>query len=155
MRARRVLVIGLALWLLTGVYMVRVDEQAVVRRFGAVVADHVPPGLHLGLPWPVDRVDRLKVREQKRLSIGFELPDQLLGRPANPGLREFFTGDQNLVNLELMLQYTIREPRAYLFASENAVQTLRQATEAAVAGTVAGRPVDVLLTTGKLEVQEE
>src|SRR5437764_12761706 len=119
MPARRVLLIGLALWLLTGVYMVRVDEQAVVRRLGGVVADHVPPGLHLGLPWGIDRVDRLKVREQRRLNVGFEFPDQALGRAADPVLREFFTGDQNLVNVELLLQYTIREPRAYLFAAEN------------------------------------
>jgi len=135
--------------------MVRVDEQAVVRRLGAVVSERVPPGLHVGFPWPIDRVDRLKVREQKRLSIGFEVPDRALGRPVNPSGREFFTGDQNLVNIELMLQYTIREPRAYLFAAGSAPDALRQAAEAAMAATAAGRPVDALLTTGKLEVQEE
>src|SRR5437763_17091986 len=106
MPARRVLLIGLALWLLTGVYMVRVDEQAVVRRLGGVVADHVPPGLHVGFPWGIDRVDRLKVREQKRLNIGFEMPDKALGRRANPGHREAFTRDQNLVSRERLVPAT-------------------------------------------------
>lgn len=154
MLTRRTLGIALVLWLLSGIYMVRVDEQAVVRRFGGVVAARVPPGLHVGLPWGIDRVDRLKVREQKRLSVGFELPDEAIARPVDPARREFFTGDQNLVNIELLLQYTIRDPGAYLFAAANGTEALRQAAEAAVVGTVAARPVDLLLTTGKLEVQE-
>ncbi len=152
---RRLLGGAFALWLLTGFYMVRVDEQAVVRRFGGVVGDRVGPGLHLGLPWGIDRVDRLKVREQKRLNVGFEFPDQALGRPSDLSKREYFTGDQNLVNIELLVQYTIRDPRAYLFAAADVTQTMRQAAEAAVAATIAARPVDVLLTTGKLQVQEE
>jgi modulator of FtsH protease HflK len=155
MTNRRTIAIALALWLLTGVYIVSVDEQAVVRRFGAVVADRVPPGLHVGFPWGIDRVDRLKVREQKRLNVGFEFPDQALRRPVSPGRREFFTGDQNLVNIELLVQYTIREPRAYLFSTVNVIETMRQAAEAAIAAAVAARPVDALLTTGKLEAQEE
>jgi len=148
---------GLAcgLWLLTGIYMVRVDEQAVVRRFGGVIADHVPPGLHLGLPWGIDRVDRLKVREQKRLNVGFEFTDATLGRPGNTAYSEFFTGDQNLINIELLVQYTIRDPRSYLFAAANVEDVLRQAAEAAVTNSVAPRPVDTLLTTGKLAVQGE
>jgi membrane protease subunit HflK len=153
--ARRLLALGAALWLLSGVYVVRADEQAVVRRFGRVIEERVPPGLHLALPWGVDRVDRLKVREQKRLTVGFEAADRALGRPAMPGQREFFTGDQNLVNIELLAQYTIREPRAYLFAASDGTALLRQAVEAAVVEVVAARPVDPLLTTGQLSVQEE
>jgi len=155
MTRRAAIAVAAALWLLSGVYVVRANEQAVVRRFGGVVADRVGPGLHVGLPWGIDAVDRLKVREQKRLNVGFEFPDEAMGRPVNPGRREYFTGDQNLVNVELLVQYTIRDPRAYLFATTNPVETLRQAAEAAVAATVAARPVDVLLTTGKLAVQEE
>src|SRR5579871_2858291 len=146
--------IGL-LWLLTGFYGVQVDEQAIVRRFGAVVADRVSPGLHLGFPWGIDRVDRVKVREQKRLSIGFELPDQALGRPVTPARREYLTGDNNLINVELLVQYTVREPRAYLFANVDTTETLRLSAETAVAMTVAGQPVDLLLTTGKLETQAQ
>jgi membrane protease subunit HflK len=151
---RRALLLVLGLWLLSAVYIVRVDEQGVVRRFGAVVEEHVPPGLHLGFPWGIDAVDRVKVREQKRLSIGFELPDQILGRPVNPARREYFTGDQNLVNIELLLQYTVREPRAYLFHAADLTGTLRASAEAAVVEAVAVEPVDRLLTTGRLEVQE-
>src|SRR5205823_3032334 len=56
MFSRHIIASVLAVWLLTGVYLVRANEQAVVRRFGGVVADRVPPGLHLTLPWGIDRV---------------------------------------------------------------------------------------------------
>jgi membrane protease subunit HflK len=151
----RMALILLLLWLLTGLFVVQVDEQAVVRRFGAVVAERVPPGLHLGFPWGIDRVDRVRVREQKRLNVGFEFPDPVLGRPAAPASREFLTGDQNLINIELLVQYTVREPRAYLFSNEDVIQTLRAAAEAGIVTTVAGRPVDLLLTTGRLEAQSQ
>lgn len=155
MTLRRALALIGLLWLLTGVYVVQVDEQAVVRRFGAVVANRMPPGLHFGLPWGIDRVDRVRVREQKRLTIGFETADQTLGRENSAARSECFTGDQNLVNVDLLIQYTIHDPRAYLFAATNSTQLLQQIAEAAVTATVASRPVDMLLTTGKLEAQEE
>src|SRR3712207_3714650 len=103
MPTRRALAIALALWLTTGVFGVRGEERAVVRQFGRVVDDRLEPGLRLTLPWGIDRVDRLKVREQKRLNVGFERPDAALGRRADPGQREFLTGDQNLVNIELLV----------------------------------------------------
>ena len=55
-RFPRILLAVLALWLLSGTYLIQPDQQAVVTRFGAVTEPRVPPGLHYALPWPVDRV---------------------------------------------------------------------------------------------------
>src|SRR5205807_5837929 len=104
---------------------------------------------------PIDRVDRLKVREQKVISVGFELPDALLGRRPARAQTEFLTGDQNLVNIELLVQYVIRDPGAYLFAARDVTQALRFAAESALAEAVTRRKVDALLTTGKVAVQLE
>ena len=48
-------------WLLSGVFFVPTDQQAVVTRMGALVEPRVMPGVHYALPWPVDRVRKLKV----------------------------------------------------------------------------------------------
>jgi len=143
----------LLLWALTGVFLVRSDERAVVRRFGRVTAGNVPPGLHLTFPWLIARVDRLKVQEQKRLSVGFDLNDELTGRASTPSQREFLTGDQNLINVTVVLQYQIADPVRYLFAAEASTALLRQAAETALAEAVADSGVDSLLTTGKFAVQ--
>ena len=56
-----------AVWLLTSLYLVPTDQQAVVTRFGAVIEPRVLPGIHIALPWPIDRATKLKVRQQQRL----------------------------------------------------------------------------------------
>src|SRR5262249_2146965 len=85
----------LVLWLLTSVYIVSADQQAVVTRFGAVVEPRVMPGIHVALPWPVDRVTKLKVQQLQRLVVGGELADTVTGR-AQPLQSQFLTGDQNI-----------------------------------------------------------
>jgi regulator of protease activity HflC (stomatin/prohibitin superfamily) len=57
-------------WLLTSIFIVRTDQQAVVTRFGAVVDPRVMPGIHIAMPWPVDRVTKLKVQQLQRLVVG-------------------------------------------------------------------------------------
>ncbi|MGH6904129.1 MAG: hypothetical protein ACREIR_15455, partial [Geminicoccaceae bacterium] len=62
----------LGAYLATGVYVVDTDEEAVVRRFGAIAAE-VGPGMHYRLPWPVDRVDVLKTTSVMKTGVGFVL----------------------------------------------------------------------------------
>src|SRR5919202_485656 len=69
-RTRYLLLLALAAYLLTGLSQVRPEERAVVRRFGRVVA-HPGPGLWVGLPWGVDRVDRVPVRTVRQLRAGY------------------------------------------------------------------------------------
>ena len=61
------LAVGLLAYLATGLYFVQPDEQALVRRFGRVIGPLSEPGAHVGLPWGMDQIDRLKPREVKRL----------------------------------------------------------------------------------------
>src|SRR5207302_4814993 len=60
--------------LLTGVTEVRPGERAVVRRFGRVLDEKPKPGLWIGLPWGIDRVDRVPVDLARRLLVGYQ-PD--------------------------------------------------------------------------------
>ena len=64
-------VVALLASLLTGLTQVQPGEIAVVRRFGRVL-DYTPgPGLYVGLPWGMERVDRVKVDEVRRVPAGF------------------------------------------------------------------------------------
>lgn len=68
MPPRRLCVISTVLiWVLSGFYMVQSDEQGVVRRFGRMVRGAVSPGIHYHLPWPMEKVDRPKIRKIKRV----------------------------------------------------------------------------------------
>src|SRR5687767_13939533 len=102
-RLSYLLLFALLAYLATGVAQVRPEERAVVRRFGKVVA-RPGPGLWVGLPWGIDRVDRVPVRAVRQLDVGYDpdAGDNLAATP--PG--QFLTGDQNLVDVKLVLECT-------------------------------------------------
>jgi membrane protease subunit HflK len=138
------LVIG---YLCSGVYVVAADQQAVVVRFGRVVDTRVPSGVHWTWPSPIARVYRLRVRESKRLTLGLDGVEPL-------SRAQFLTGDRNVLNIRLVVQFAISDPVAYLFRAGDVSALVDTATRGALAQVVAGRHVDDLLTTEKVAVQE-
>lgn len=151
---RRRIALGVAaLWILSGVYLVAPDQQAVVTRFGRVVQPRVLPGLHYSLPWPVESVWKLKVQQLQRLVVGGDLPDGVLGR-TQPLISQFLTGDQNIINMRVVVQYSVGVPADYLFQAQDVTQAVGSAVEAELARRVANRGVDAILTTEKAAIQE-
>jgi modulator of FtsH protease HflK len=144
---------ALVLWLLSGLVLVPTDQQAVVTRFGAVVEARLLPGVHYALPWPVDRVTRLKVNQQQRLVIGGELADLVLGT-TGPLTSQFLTGDQNIIQMRVVVQYSVSVPADYLFRAVDVAQTASAAVEAELARRIARSEVDAVLTTEKLAIQD-
>jgi len=143
----------LALWLLSGFYIVSADEQAVVTRFGKIVENRVLPGPHVTWPWPVGSVYKLKVRQMQRSVIGGEPADTLLGR-VEPLRSQFLTGDQNIINVRTVAQYSIATPADYLFHFEDVAAAVSSAVEAELGRQIAARTVDEVLTTEKVAIQE-
>ena len=141
------------LWLLSGIYIVQTDQQGVVTQWGHVVEPRVFPGIHYALPWPIDKVYKLKVREQRRRVVGGEIPDMVLGRRASSS--EFFSGDQNLLNLRVVAQYSVSNPRDFLFATQNPDQVVGLAVESELVRRIAHTTVDDILTTQKLAIQSD
>jgi membrane protease subunit HflK len=144
---------ALLLWVLSGVFLVQTDQQAVVTRFGAVVEPRVLPGVHYALPWPVDSVAKLKVQQLQRLVIGGEAADLVLGK-TQPLASQFLTGDQNIIHMRVVVQYSVGLPADYLFRTVDVAQTTRAAVEAELARQIARSEVDAILTTEKLAIQE-
>jgi membrane protease subunit HflK len=133
-------------YLLTGVAQVGYDERAVVRRFGRVVA-RPGPGLWVGLPWGVDRLDRVQVRTVRQLAVGYN-PDEASDAPGSPP-GQLLTGDQNLVNLKLVVEYAVDDRDGELehhVANRDQVdRVLSREAEALAAEWVGGRRVDEVL----------
>jgi membrane protease subunit HflK len=151
---RRVAGAVIAVWVLSGVYLVAPDQQAVETLFGRVVTPRVMPGLHYALPWPVERVTKLKVRQLQRLVVGGDLADGVLGRTP-PLVSQFLTGDQNIINARVVVQYSVGVPADYLFQAQSPAQVVGAAVESEMARRLAHRSVDAVLTTEKAAIQDE
>lgn len=146
-RARYLLVVVLLAYLATGVAQIRPEERGVVRRFGKIVA-RPGPGLWIGWPWGIDRVDRVAVRTARQLVIGYSPDsDDLNG--------QFLTGDQNLVNAKLVVEFAVDEADAGLddyIANRDLIEiVLGREVEALAVEWFGGSNVDDVLLTARAE----
>jgi len=145
---RKLRIFGLLLllaYLATGLYQVRQGEQAVVRRFGRVLEEPRTAGLHLGLPWGLDRVDRVAVDEQRQINVGFQETEGGLANVAAPG--QVVTGDGNLIDVRVTVYYHV-DPAGvmpYVLNADRVESLLARAAEAALAGSLAGKRIDPVL----------
>jgi membrane protease subunit HflK len=144
------------LWLVSGVYIVQPAEQAVVLRFGNSMGVS-EPGIHYRLPWPIESAEIEKVSEVKRVEIGFRTIAvepapryQTVSREAS-----MLTGDENMVNVELIVQYRISDIEDYVFNVNDQVHAVRSVVEAAVRQVVGRSAIDEALTEGKFKIQSE
>jgi len=157
-------------YLLTGLYMVRPGEEAIVKRFGKVVKKGVMPGIHYRWPFPFEKPIKLNTKGINRIEIGFrtrevfeEEPEAYLWETRHvEGKYEkrytealMLTGDQNIVDVWLVVQYRIRDMVDYLFRVNAPQILIKGASEAAVRYLIAKEDIDILLTRRRHLIEEE
>ena len=157
-------------YLLTGLYMVRPGEEAIVQRFGRIVEQGVMPGIHYRLPFPFEKETKLHTKRIDRVEIGFrtrevfdEEPEAYLWESIHiKGRYEkhydealMLTGDQNILDVWLVVQYRIRDMVSYLFKVDSPQILLKGVSEAAVRYLIAKEGIDNLLTKKRHWVEDE
>ncbi len=152
---RLFLLLLFAMYILSGIYVVQPDERGVVTRFGRVMADDIQPGIHYRIPWPVERVFTPQVTSIKRMSVGYKIVDRVRGMAPTAREAQFVTGDENIIEAQMLVQYVVKDASDYLFAIEEPHWLVRRACEAVLTERVAAITVDDILTTAKLEVEAD
>jgi membrane protease subunit HflK len=149
LRFRFLIPLVIVLYMLTGISQVKPEERGVVRRFGRVVA-RPGPGLWVGMPWGIDRMDLVPVRTTQQFTLGYNLENwsDVPGTPRG----QFLTGDHNLVNVQLVLQYAIGETDQelddYVMHRDQVEAVLDRVVGAATSEWTSGESVDQVLLTG-------
>lgn len=135
----------------TSWYTVDESEQAVVITFGEVT-DIIPEsGLHLKLPWPVQKVEILS-KETFSLQFGYtQVDDDIVS--TNDDETKMITGDENIVLTDLVVQWKIVDPKKYLFNAEDPKAILHSATSSAIRSVIGNSTIDEALTDGKAEIE--
>ncbi len=133
--------------LLTGIYVVEPGEQGVVRTFGRE-SGKTAPGLHYRLPF-VQQVDVVNIEQIRRLEVGFR------GDQRVPHEALMLTGDENIVEAQMIIQYRVVDPSKYLFELRDPEESLRATAEVALRSMVGRTNIDDVITTGREQVQAE
>jgi membrane protease subunit HflK len=139
----------LAVWQST--FIVAPDEEGVVKRFGDVVRT-AGPGPHLKIPF-IETVLHPKVEKLHRIEIGFRT-DRQNRVQVLPQEAQMLTDDLNIIAVEFIVQYKIKNARDYLFKVDEIDDTIEKAGEAAMREVIGKSKIDDALTTGKAQIQE-
>lgn len=138
----------LIVWLVLGLYRVEPGHIGVVRTFGKETA-RTEPGLRYRFPWPFQKVDVVSVEQIRRIEVGFRGSH----RVAEEAL--MLTGDENIVEAQLVVQYRVADPSKFLFRLRDPEGSLRAATEVALRSTVGSMTIDQVMIEQRAKVQED
>jgi membrane protease subunit HflK len=144
-----ILVILIGLWLASGFFTVQPGEQAALRFFGKFSSTS-GPGLHWFYPSPIGEKDIVATDAIRRLELGFR------GTQPVPAESLMITGDENIVDAQLLVQYDVKNLEFYLFKTiDPSGLTMMDVAETALRQIVGSKPIDDVLTTEKEAVQSE
>jgi HflK protein len=156
---------------LNGFYVIGPNEIGIVQRFGKKLAPFSQPGLHYKLPWPVDRLTRIRAQQVRVVEIGFR--SNASSRGSEPAAYEWnvqhrsgrfqrvpeeslaLTGDQNLIEVNATVHYNVARPDDFLFGQADGDATVRAAANSVLQSTIASAPLDAVLTTGRVALEQK
>ncbi|MEX0451037.1 FtsH protease activity modulator HflK [Spiribacter sp. 218] len=149
------IIIGLVFagWVLSGIYIIDEGTRGVVTRFGAYQQTAVP-GPHWHLPYPIEAVQTVDVSTRRRITVGYQAVSPQQTRPV---LSEalMLTEDENIVNVQLAVQYQVSDAAQFIFEFVDPQQTLKELTESALREVVGKRRMEFVLTEGRAEVAQQ
>ena len=147
------LLVALGVWLASGIYIVGPGEMGVIRQFGKEV-DQTSPGLRYRFPWPIQTHDVVHLARVRRAEIG--LRTDPFGK-VSPEPREalMLTGDENIVDAQLFVQYIVKDPSQFLFRVRQPEAVLKASAEVALRSVAGRNTIDYTMTEGRVVVQDE
>jgi modulator of FtsH protease HflK len=144
-------------------YTLDQSEQALIFRFGAHNKTVSTSGLNFKIPF-IDRVEFVNTEEVKRIEYGFRSEFSGNSAPAEFSNQYYsdvmsekvmLTSDENLVEVEVIVQYKVIDPEAYLLNVNDPSETLELAAYSRIRRVVANHNLDNILTLNKAVMQQE
>ncbi|MBI1734151.1 MAG: FtsH protease activity modulator HflK [Candidatus Rokubacteria bacterium] len=146
-----VVVAAAVLWVVAGFYVVGPGERGVVLLFGRVI-EQTEPGLRYRFPTPIQQHRVVDVATVRRAEIGFRSDRGITRSVPNESL--MLTGDENIVDVQLFVQYLVHDPVKFLFRARQPETALTSAAEVALRAAVGENSIDYTMTEGRVEVQD-
>ena len=148
---------AIIVWALSGFYRVDADEQGIVLRFGKYT-NMTQPGLNYHLPCPIESVMTPKVTRVNRVDIGFRSSSDSSRSGAISEIKEesaMLTGDENIVDINYSVFWTIKDASKYLFNIQDPLGTIKAVAETAMREIIARKKIQSILTQGRTDIENE
>ncbi|MBK67452.1 MAG: FtsH protease activity modulator HflK [Rickettsiales bacterium] len=150
----------LVVWLASGFYRVQPEEQAVVLRFGEWNRTQTDSGLGYHLPWPIETVSKPNVTFQRRIEIGFRGDLSRRGQRASyVGIQDvpkeslMVTGDENIIDIDFVVVWSIKDAKSYLFNIRDPEGTLKKVAESMMREVIGQTDIQPALTQARTQIE--
>ena len=142
-----IILLIVAVWLASGFYIVEEGRRGVVLRLGKYL-ETTQPGPRWHIPYPIESVEVVNVSGVRTVEVGYR------GNPKNKQPQEalMLTDDENIVDVQFAIQYTLKSPEDYLFNNRNPDDNVLQSAETAIREVVGKSKMDFVLNQGRSEV---
>jgi membrane protease subunit HflK len=125
-------------WMATGIYIIQPAERGVITRFGEFISSSMP-GPHWHAPWPIESLEKVNVDQIRSVRLN-----------AQPML----TKDENIVLIDMSVQYNINSAENYLFQVKFPDTTLNQVAESAIREVIGQNNMDPIITQGRSAIAQ-
>ncbi len=145
------------LWLATGFYTVKTDEQGVVLRFGKF-SEITQPGLNYHLPYPIESVLTPPVTNVNRVDVGFRPftdgrnPDRTQDVPQESLM---LTGDENIVDVDFSVFWRIRDAEKFLFNMASPAENVKAVAQSAMREVIGRMEITPILTEARNQIEQD
>ena len=133
-------------FLASGLYIVKKEEQGVRTRFGKVVNANIGPGVHYCIPI----IEKTYVRKVKRITR-----HQVASKEGDRVNFTILSGDVNLLEVDVALQYKIDNLRNYLFVTSDPLAMLTAYTREELVNILGQNFIDLILTSNRNIIQSK
>ncbi len=138
---------------MSGLYIVDEGKHGVETQFGRYTRT-TNSGLNWHLPAPIETVEKVNVKQQRYIEIGYRTGGngQTQGSISMPKEALMLTRDENYVDIQIAVQFQVKDAKAFLFNLADPEATLKQVTESVLRGVIGGSNMDFVLTEGRSEI---
>ena len=142
-----IVLLVLGVWLASGFYIVDEGRRGVVLRLGKFL-ETTMPGPRWHIPYPIEAVEVVNVSGVRTVEVGYR------GNPKNKQPQEalMLTDDENIVDVQFAIQYTLKSPEEYLFNNKQPDDNVLQAAETAIREVVGKSKMDFVIAQGRSEI---
>ncbi|HYE39997.1 MAG TPA: FtsH protease activity modulator HflK [Ramlibacter sp.] len=145
-----VLLIGLLIWLASGSFIVQEGQKAVVTTFGRL-SHTAGSGFNWRWPYPIQNHEIVNVSQVRNVEVGYRGSV----RSKQPREALMLTDDQNIIDIQFAVQYTLKDPVSWLYNNRIPEDNIRQVAETAMREIVGRSKMDFVLYEGREKVARD
>ncbi len=140
-------IVALLVWLASGFFIVQEGQQGVILEFGKYKST-TGAGIQWRLPYPIQAHEVVNVGQVRNVEIGYRQNSKT--RMARESL--MLTDEENIIDMQVAVQYRIKDPTEFLFKNRNAEDNVMQSAETAIREVVGRNKMDFVLYSGREEM---